>query len=513
MFEKALLLFFSFTLFIYSESINTDKNIYNTNEKIKIIFDDIRGDESDWIAIYTQGSNHDFGNIIQWSLTGAIKNGEVNFDSLARGKYDAKLFYGHDFVTSKSFGVEDGIVKTDIKTSKDVYSDYETIKVNFQSASGDNNDWIGLYPKGVDSQWGNQLQWSWTNGKSSGEKVFNGLPAGEYEVRIFFNNSFHEEASYGFKVEALNREPIDISLNKNTYDPFELIYIDVENIKEERGEWVGIFNVGDLNQKKRALQWRKTKQNIDGVLSFNGLPKGEYEARVFSNNIFQKTVPFKVRHKRVTRVLYDDFEDGKLDSNWVRVAGKKMKIMDYGIRPKRVQHTERKTIVQGQKSLRTFSDYDKETAQNRAAYYYNFQNPDPNLKFLELDMRTGISGHVIAFGVKIKTKFGDRRIEFAAWLNHTLPSGEQIVRGPYGNVLPGHRQAFSIQDGYLQVHPGPSDYHVGTTKKGDGKNMFVYYNINIEEALRVLEPDNEFRGMILFTTSGGDYDNLALRTH
>jgi hypothetical protein len=43
--------------------------------------------------------------------------------------------------------------------------------------------------------------------------------------------------------------------------------------------------------------------------------------------------------------------------------------------------------------------------------------------------------------------------------------------------------------------------------------MFVHYKINLEEKLRVLEPDNEFLGFINFSTSGGDYDNLALTSH
>jgi len=94
-----------------------------------------------------------------------------------------------------------------------------------------------------------------------------------------------------------------------------------------------------------------------------------------------------------------------------------------------------------------------------------------------------------------------------------MPDGRQIIRGPYGNVLEGHAGPYTKADGYLHVHPGPSDYYVGTSSVGGGTGMFIYYKINIEEKLRLIEPDNELLGITYFVVSGGDYDNLALTTH
>jgi hypothetical protein len=101
--------------------------------------------------------------------------------------------------------------------------------------------------------------------------------------------------------------------------------------------------------------------------------------------------------------------------------------------------------------------------------------------------------------VVIETKNGGRRIVFASWMNHSDGHGGNDLSG---NAIP--RDPF-LHNGYLQVHPGPTDYYLDTR---DG--TFIHYKINIEEKLRILEPDNELLRITKFTTSGGDYDNLSL---
>lgn len=489
-------------------NIQTNKEIYEVNEAILVNYENMSGNDQDWIGIYPKNSNNDWENVLQWTWTDGGVAGNHNFEGLAVGEYEVRAFFNNSFNTEAryAFSVEGDNPVTTVRTNKDVYAPNEEVIASFENMSGDNEDWMGIYPAGSESTWENMVDWKWIAGDIEGERRFNGLAPGEYEVHVFFENSFEVEASYAFVIED---DVFEFSLRKNPLDPYELIRVDFENMPGLDSDWIGIFEIGAEDAKETAIAFKDTNNQEDGELTFNGLAAGEYEARAYFQGERQGLLQFTVQDKAIERVLYDDFEDGQISDRWVRVAGRNMTLNNFGVEAQGVASTERKVKIAGQKSLRTYRDY--RGGVNHSGYYFDFQNPDPKLKFLEIDMAIGESSHVFAFGVKVKTKFGDRRIEFASWLNHTMPSGQQSIRGPYGNVLPGHRGPFT-QDNYLFVHPGPSDYYVGSIYSG-GRNMMIHYKINIEEKIRLMEPDNEFLGMILFSTSGGDYDNLALTTH
>ena len=494
-------------------TIDTNKDIYQSNEHIIVNFDNMLGDEQDWIGIYPTGSTNDWENVVKWAWTGGQISGTKSFTPLPAGTYDIRIFFQNSFdlEASKQIVVEennDTNITTSVATTKTSYLPNEEIVVNFDNMSGANDDWIGIYPKGSSNDWDNVVAWEWTEGNISGTKTFAPLPVGEYDVRAFFQNSFNLEANSSFVVEIPVSGELNISLEKDNYEPFELLHVNFANMSGQATDWIGIFPVGADNEKESAIEWRDTNSTVTGQTSFNGVEAGDYELRAYFDTELKETVPFTIVPTEPVRVIYDDFESGTIDPRWVRVSGREMKLLNVGAIDLAVGHKERQEWVNGEHSLRTYADY--HGGLNYAGYYYNFGNPDKKLKFLELDMKIGVSSHVFAFGVKANTKFGERRIEFASWLNHTLPSGKQIIRGPYGNVLPGHRGPFVSANGYLQTHPAPSDYYVGTSSIGGGSHMFIHYKINIEKKLRLLEPDNELLGITLFTTSGGDYDNLAL---
>jgi len=487
-------------------NVDTNKDRYTSDEVIVVTYTNLKGEGHDeWIAIYPKASSNDFGNILQWKPTHGNDNGSVTFDSRNVGSYEVRVFDHADFLVSKQIIVNDDAIALTVETTKDTYLRGEEIVAVFENIVVNEGNWIGIYPSGSNNSWENALQWEYIeDGLLAGTQTFNAIPAGDYEVRVFLNNTFDTEASYAFKVENI---PLNINVRKNIYNPYELIHVDFQNMRGANGDWIGIFNVAANHAKENAVEWRESKSLVSGELSFLGLAAGTYEARAYFDDIHQKTVTFTVQEQIVNRVLYDDFEDG-IDPRWSVYFGRAMTLLNVGVPDGGAAHTERKVFVNGQHSLRT---YNSDGLPQSSGYIFDFENPSPTLKFLEIDVKIGVSSHRFAFGVNLRTKFGNRRIEFASWLNHRLPGGIQIIRGPYGNVLEGHRQAFT-QDNYLFVHPGPSDYYVGTSYVGNGSNMFVHYKINIEEKLRLMEPDNELLGITAFTTSGGDYDNLALIT-
>ncbi|RLD70208.1 MAG: hypothetical protein DRJ10_20595, partial [Bacteroidetes bacterium] len=85
-----------------------------------------------------------------------------------------------------------------VKTTKDSYKVNEPITVTFSGLPGDKKDWITLIkPSASVRDYGN---WKYTNGKTSGSLTFDGMRAGDYEVRVFFSNGFTIQARYPFKI-------------------------------------------------------------------------------------------------------------------------------------------------------------------------------------------------------------------------------------------------------------------------------------------------------------------------
>ena len=95
-----------------------------------------------------------------------------------------------------------------VNTNKAQYNVGEAVVVNYSNMEGHAKDWIGIYPVGSSNAWANVVAWKWSRGQVNGQKSFNNLPAGNYEVRVFFRNSYKVEARDGFSVkqEIVKRE-------------------------------------------------------------------------------------------------------------------------------------------------------------------------------------------------------------------------------------------------------------------------------------------------------------------
>ncbi len=485
MFKRIIYITFLLIGILNAATITSDKDSYTNNESILVNFSEMTGLHDDWIGIYRQGSESNWGNVVAWHWTGDTSNGTVTFENLPVGQYEIRAFYNNSYnlEANKSISVTGNVDPATVTTTKDIYTPDEAIDASYTNMSGNQEDWIAIYPKGSANTWGNMIQWAWVPGTVEGTHQFTKLPVGEYEVRVFFNNSFNLEASHEFSVQEAQNTELSLALTKNPLDPFELIHVEFNNFRGEGSDWIGIFPVGADNQKESAIEWRDAKSLVSGTLTFNGLPAGTYEARAYFATLHKKTITFTVQNQALERVLYEDAEDG-IDPQWVHYAG------IYPI-----------TLTQGANgsahAIRTRAYWSNGT--NPSGYYFPFANSTKKLKFLDLDLRIGVSSHIGNFGVVIDTKNGTRRIIWATWMNHQNGHGGNDLSG---NATPS--EPFT-NDGYLLMYPGPTDYYLAT-RNGN----YIHYKINVEETLRRLEPDNELLRIRLFTTAGGDYDNLAL---
>ena len=152
---------------------------------------------------YTDGSQKGTAGIISGKVTFPAGLSPV-------GEYEVRLFFAGTLTlrASATFSVLNGPPPT-IATSEGTYDPSQAIVANFTNASGSPSDWIGLYNAGAPNT--ALLQWLYVNGTQtatagivSGNVTFSkGLAsAGNYEVRLFSNNTQTEEASAAFSVQA-----------------------------------------------------------------------------------------------------------------------------------------------------------------------------------------------------------------------------------------------------------------------------------------------------------------------
>ena len=99
------------------------------------------------------------------------------------------------------------IVQPKLNMSKTTYDVYETIVVNYTDIPANSTDWVGIFAAGTSHE--AYLHHIYSDGAANGTMRFKGLPtAGEYNARLFFNDSYNPEYEVSFTVGGDNQRPI-----------------------------------------------------------------------------------------------------------------------------------------------------------------------------------------------------------------------------------------------------------------------------------------------------------------
>ena len=98
-----------------------------------------------------------------------------------------------------------------IKTTQNTYQPNDAISIIVNTQLSGDRDWVGIYKVGDNDDWGNVIAWNWvSNGTTWLTKNKKQMPAGEYEIRLFFHNEYGAgatvKASYEFTVGGNARE-------------------------------------------------------------------------------------------------------------------------------------------------------------------------------------------------------------------------------------------------------------------------------------------------------------------
>ncbi|MBF0337198.1 MAG: hypothetical protein HQL05_05140 [Nitrospirae bacterium] len=75
--------------------------------------------------------------------------------------------------------------KAVITTQKQTYQPYEPIVVQYSALPGNAQDWLTIVQSSAPTN--SYKQWFYTNGQTEGSYQFNGLPTGDYEVRLYYD--------------------------------------------------------------------------------------------------------------------------------------------------------------------------------------------------------------------------------------------------------------------------------------------------------------------------------------
>jgi hypothetical protein len=133
----------------YATTIQTEKEIYLSNETIKVNLNDMLGDNHDWVGVYPVDKSNAWENVLVWKWTGGKVNTTLSLGTLPKGDYEVRAFFENKFNTEASdrFRVNQAIGEATVSTSKASYKPNEKIIVNYSNMSGDSKDWIAIYSK------------------------------------------------------------------------------------------------------------------------------------------------------------------------------------------------------------------------------------------------------------------------------------------------------------------------------------------------------------------------------
>ncbi len=489
--QKIVLLFLISTVTLFAAHIHTPKNTFATDENIIITYEDMQGNDDDWIGVYPQGSSNDWDNVVAWDFTHGNKNGTLTLDAIAVGDYEARAFYANTFnvESTTQFIVRDnnGGANASIETSKSTYNAGETISVTVHNMQGDDEDWIGIYPEGASNDWDNIASWAWTNGIKDGTVTLASIQtAGNYEARAFFANSFDVEATSSFKVTGGEAEQTTISTSKSTYDAGEQISVTIHNMKGDNEDWIGIYPKGASNDWSNIISWAWTNGIKNGTINLTGVPSaGNYEARAFFANSFdtKATSSFNViGGGNQEPILLEDAENG-ISNNWETVSG------NYTAKRQNGGYQSNYCV----KLTTQWKHLNGDRWENLAEYRLNLDNQSSHKK-LEIDLGgVGVKMPHYFIGVQVMTTQGERSMIWDSFFNHeNVPA----FRTDYGN-------------GYIELaYPSPVE-HVRGWSFAD-VNLWNHFSVNIENYLQDLEPGNQVLYIINLKFSGGYLDNITL---
>jgi len=288
---KKLILIALFVTSAFAVNPNIDWRVQDNLLIAELDDFDSNENNQDWIGVYKKGQSNDWDNVQVWSWVKEWIDPshvyDLTINVLSSGDYEARYFKNNSYEVYDSFSFtydnQQGVPTLDVNS---VGSKYVYIKID--SNHGAPEDWVALFKKDAESTWENVIAWFWVNNidQSNVEVNMHDSPSGDYEVRLFFNNSYDVAASTSFyfsndngggndsvSVLSVNAANVEFSINSN------------HNGDED---WVAVYRKGESNDWDNVIAWSYVKDldKNSASLSLDGVDGGTFELRFFYDNSY-----------------------------------------------------------------------------------------------------------------------------------------------------------------------------------------------------------------------------------
>jgi hypothetical protein len=193
--------------------------------------------------------------------------------------------------------------KVEVKTTKDNFDKYATIRVEFSGLSQSKNYHITVVEEGTpDTERGFPKN---IKGKTSGKDGFSGLGAGRYEVRIYPEGSSQITARYPFTVgsppsktvsgdikteeatkseqstTAQSESKIKVKTTKDNFESRETISVEFSGLSQDKKYGSAIVEAGAPDTEKGSAGLKVLSGRPNGRTGFSMQSAGYYEVRIY----------------------------------------------------------------------------------------------------------------------------------------------------------------------------------------------------------------------------------------
>ena len=169
-------------------------NVFDEGETVAISYANAPGSATDWIGVYRAGETPGPVGSIQWHyVTGT--SGVMNFTALPKGFYFA-VYMVNDahFEISDRLAFSVGTAPATLTLAGGTSFEFGThFTADFSGGAGTPKDYIGIFVRGATPGVDRLVTYSYVGGGTQGAVTFTDqLPAGDYYVALFINDSYTE---------------------------------------------------------------------------------------------------------------------------------------------------------------------------------------------------------------------------------------------------------------------------------------------------------------------------------
>lgn len=266
------------------ELLNTTEFLISKTSDFSIVDKDIYRDFEDFYG--PVGSQTDESTNINQGVD--ITKATLNVNSLTNGTYYTKVRHRDqnlkwsDWSSVKSFNIINSIAEiSNIELDTIAYHQNSKIKVSFTGATGNSDDWIGLYyatqTPGSSSP---SQKWNYLNQQTSGTLEFaTGLPnKGQYYAAMFINDGYEEIADRKYFYVG----PFaSVTTNQELYSTGSPVTVNFANAPALTNDWIGIYKVGQTPGSDLSSKFQYVNGQNQGAFTFNNLADGYYFVQYF----------------------------------------------------------------------------------------------------------------------------------------------------------------------------------------------------------------------------------------